>query len=165
MFDWGGGNRTGTFRMSAPASAFNKRPAAPSASLGSGLLERPRKSPQINIVPLVDVLTVLLFFFLVTMQFRQLSALNLTLPEIQTAGQSQVQESVVIAIAADGALFLNERSVSESELREGIRILGSQAPETPVLLMADEDAALRYITMVMDICRSNRLNRIRLQSR
>lgn len=151
--------------MSTPGSASKKGNSAPSASLGSGLLERPRKSPQINIVPLVDVLTVLLFFFLVTMQFRQLSALNLTLPEIQTAGQSQVQESVVIAIAADGALFLNERSVSESELREGIRVLGSQAPETPVLLMADEDAALRYITMVMDICRSNRLNRIRLQSR
>jgi biopolymer transport protein ExbD len=135
------------------------------SALSGGLLERQRKSPQINIVPLVDVLTVLLFFFLVTMQFRQLSALNLTLPEIQTAGQNQIAESIVIAIAADGTLFLNERLLTEAELREGIRIIGNQAPETPVLLMADEAAALRYVTMVMDICRSNRLNRIRLQSR
>jgi biopolymer transport protein ExbD len=146
-------------------TAVKPHQQAHSGLFGGGLLERSRKSPQINIVPLVDVLTVLLFFFLVTMQFKQLSALNLTLPEIRTAGQSQVVESVVIAIAADGALFLNERPVTEAELREGIRILGSQAPETPVLLMADEATALRYITMVMDICRSNRLNRIRLQSR
>jgi biopolymer transport protein ExbD len=151
--------------MSLTEAATKPRKQAQTGSFGTGLLERPRKSPQINIVPLVDVLTVLLFFFLVTMQFRQLSALNLTLPEIHTAGQSQVAESVIIAISADGKLYLNERSVTETELREGIRILGNQAPETPVLLMADEAAALRHVTMVMDICRSNRLNRIRLQSR
>ena len=37
-----------------------------------------RRPPSINIVPLVDVLTVLLFFFMVTMQFKQSSTLNIT---------------------------------------------------------------------------------------
>jgi len=129
------------------------------------LIERRRRQPQINIVPLVDVLTVLLFFFLVTMQFRQLSALNITAPEIQTAGESRIQERIVIAIDAEGALFLNERSVSREELTEAMSIAGDVQADTPVLVIADEQTALRHVTEVMDICRSNRLNRIRLQSR
>ena len=48
----------------------------------SDLICRRRRRPMINIVPLVDVLTVLLFFFLVTMQFKQVSTLNIMVPKI-----------------------------------------------------------------------------------
>ncbi|MGB0343892.1 MAG: ExbD/TolR family protein, partial [Coraliomargarita sp.] len=42
----------------------------------AGSIRRGRRAPAINIVPLVDVLTVLVFFFMVTMQFKTMSALN-----------------------------------------------------------------------------------------
>ena len=47
---------------------------------------RKRRKPRIDIVPLVDVLMVLIIFFLVTMQFQNLRALNVKLPEIESAG-------------------------------------------------------------------------------
>jgi len=47
-----------------------------------------RRKPKIDIVPLVDVLMVLIIFFLVTMQFQDLRALNVKLPEIKTAGST-----------------------------------------------------------------------------
>ena len=56
------------------------------------------RKPYVNIVPLVDVLTVLLFFFIVTMQFKQFKVLNITMPEIRTAGINQLDEQIVIAI-------------------------------------------------------------------
>ncbi len=56
--------------------------------------KRRRRKAEINIVPLVDVLVVLIFFFLVSMQFRNLTLLNLTLPKIETAGKEQPTQSL-----------------------------------------------------------------------
>lgn len=129
------------------------------------LILRRRRQPSINIVPLVDVLTVLLFFFLVTMQFKQVSALNITAPEVETAGKNEIREQIVIAVDAEGQRFLNDRPVALTELRQAVELAGEATPETPILLIADEDAPLKYVTQIMDLCRSNRLNQIRLQSR
>ncbi len=128
-------------------------------------IPRRRRSPQINIVPLVDVLTVLLFFFLMTMQFKQMSSLNITVPEIETAGENEIAENIVIAISPEGDLFLNDRSVSLPQLREAVQLAGELTPDLPVLLIADEEVPLKRVTEVMDICRANQLNKIRLQSR
>ena len=129
------------------------------------LLQRRRQRPTINIVPLVDVLTVLLFFFLVTMQFRQVTALNITAPEIETAGKNKIDEQVVLAVDAEGAFFLNDQRLEKEALDAALRVAGEVTPEIPVLLMADEEAPLKHVTEVMDLCRKNRLNKIRLQSR
>lgn len=124
-----------------------------------------RRQPSINIVPLVDVLTVLLFFFLVTMQFKQVSTLNITVPEIETAGENKLEERVVIALSPEGELYLNDRLLELAEFEQAIELIGETTPELPVLLIADETVALKHVTEVMDICRSNRLNKINLQSR
>lgn len=129
------------------------------------LVNRRRRQPTINIVPLVDVLTVLLFFFLVTMQFKQVSTLNITVPKIETAGKNEIKEQIVIAISPEGEVFLNDRSVAIDQLKAAMQIAGTTTPDMPVLLIADEEVPLKHVTEVMDICRGNQLNKIRLQSR
>jgi len=129
------------------------------------LITRRRRPPTINIVPLVDVLTVLLFFFLVTMQFKQNNALNLVLPEIETAGSNQISEDLLLAISAEGELYLNNQLMEFEALAQAIQLAGQLTPEIPVLIMADEAAALKHVTRVMDLCRMHQLNQIRLQSR
>ena len=129
------------------------------------LITRRRKAPTINIVPLVDVLTVLLFFFLVTMQFKQNSTLNLVLPEIETAGSNQISENLLLAISAEGELYLNNQLLAFEALEQAIQLAGQLTPEVSVLIMADEAAALKHVTRVMDLCRQHQLNQIRLQSR
>jgi biopolymer transport protein ExbD len=129
------------------------------------LVLRRRRTPSINIVPLVDVLTVLLFFFLVTMQFKQVSSLNITVPKIETAGENEIAEQIVIAVSPEGDIYLNDRAVDKAQLQDAIELAGDLTPDMPVLLIADEDTSLKNVTEVMDICRSNQLNKIRLQSR
>jgi biopolymer transport protein ExbD len=129
------------------------------------LVNRRRRQPAINIVPLVDVLTVLLFFFLVTMQFKQVSTLNITVPEIKTAGKNEIKEQIVIALSPEGNLFLNDHALNLEQLTVAMKIAGVSTPDLPVLLIADEDVPLKYVTEVMDVCRANKLNKIRLQSR
>ena len=131
----------------------------------SDLIRRRRRQPAINIVPLVDVLTVLLFFFLVTMQFKQVSTLNITVPKIETAGENEIQEQIVIALSPEGEIYLNDRPLQKTALEAAMKLAGELTPDMPVLLIADEEVPLKYVTEVMDVCRSHQLNKIRLQSR
>lgn len=132
---------------------------------GADLIRRRRRQPSINIVPLVDVLTVLLFFFLVTMQFKQLSTLNITVPKIETAGENEIAEQIVIALSPEGEIYLNDRPVEKPELEAAMEIAGDLTPDLPILLIADEEVPLKHVTEVMDVCRSHQMNKIRLQSR
>lgn len=127
--------------------------------------KRRNKKLSINIIPLVDVLTVLLFFFLVTMQFKPFKVLNLTLPEIKTAGQNQIDESVLIALDAEGKIYFNGALLSIEQLSDALDQASDLSDETSVLIMADETIELKQIIEVMDICRSQQFEQIRLQSR
>jgi len=127
--------------------------------------ERRRRRAEINIVPLVDVLVTLIFFFLVSMQFRDLHALNITFPKIETAGENIFMDQIEVAVSAEGEFYFNGVRMDRDELRRSLETAAEFAGETPVLVMADEESRLRDVTMVMDFCRKVGLERIRLQSR
>ena len=128
-------------------------------------LRRKRKKPGINILPLLDVLTVILFFFLITMQFRQVRTLNLVLPEIQTAGSNQLVDKIIVSVDAAGQLLYNNTEVSETQLAATLKTAGEMVNAQQILLLADEETPLRKITWIMDQCRVNGLEKIRIQSR
>ncbi|HKJ89991.1 MAG TPA: biopolymer transporter ExbD [Oceanipulchritudo sp.] len=127
--------------------------------------KRRRRKAEINIVPLVDVLVVLIFFFLVSMQFRNLTMLNLTLPRIESAGREEPTDSVQIGVDVEGQYFLNGQPIEEGPLVERIEEVSRLSPDTPVIIMADENSLLRKVTFVMDTCRKAGLEKVRLQAR
>ncbi len=129
------------------------------------LLNRNRRRPRIDIVPLVDVLMVLIVFFLVTMQFKNLRALNLRMPKIETAGSNQLSNEIVLSLDRSGNYFLNNQPVSEEVLQDALRTASNLPQKPKVLLVADEEAALKTITRLIDLCRENGLDDFRLQSR
>ena len=131
----------------------------------STLLARRRRKADINIVPLIDVLTVLIFFFLVTMQFREQLTLNLTLPDVETAGRNEFSSPIVIGIDRDGIIFFNGTPANEEQLVELVAVISSQTTDVTVLIKAHEETPLNKVTHVMDTCRKSGLNKIRLQSR
>jgi len=131
----------------------------------SSLLRPRRKRPELNLVPLVDVLVMLVFFSFVTMQFRSSATLNITLPKVDTAGKNEFKGPVTIGIAADGVLSFNGKAASEAQLAELLRQVRELDKDTPVLIRADETTPLKTLTFVMDTCRKTGLNRFSLQSR
>lgn len=131
----------------------------------SSLLSRRRRRAEINIVPLIDVLTILIFFFLVSMQFRERVALQLTLPKVETAGQNEVADTVVIAVDREDRIFFNGTEATEEQLLALVREQAAASTDVQVLLKVDEDTPVKRLTFVMDACREVGLNKIRLQSR
>jgi len=124
-----------------------------------------RKKPRIDVVPLIDVLMVLIIFFLVTMQFRDLRALNIKLPKIDTAGSNLMSNELIVSISQEGDFFINSKKVDFEKLAQVLKAT-SLLPQKPVILVvADENVPLRHVTQVVDLCRKNSLEDFRLQAR
>lgn len=126
---------------------------------------RKRRQPEINMVPLIDVLTILIFFFLMTMQYREVMTLNLVLPQIETAGKSEISRALTIGIDQSGNFSLDGRKIEREELPGLLQPLKPVAADVSVLIMADEKTPLLEVTYAMDQCRQAGLESIRLQSR
>lgn len=135
----------------------------------SGLYVKKRKRPELNLVPLIDVLVMLIFFAFVTMQFRSITTMNLTLPKVETAGKSELKDSLTISITKEGGFTLQTGTrsvpVKMEEVEHLLTQVGNISKDITVLIRSDENTPLRFITAAMDACRKNGLNKIRLQSR
>ncbi len=131
----------------------------------SGLLIKRRRRPELNLLPLIDVLVMLVFFAFVTMQFRSMTTMNLTLPKVETAGKSEIKESLTISITKDGGVEVNGRQASFELLSQLVEEIGRVSKDITVVIRSDENTPLRYVTQAMDTCRKQGLNKIRLQSR
>ncbi|HWA10227.1 MAG TPA: biopolymer transporter ExbD [Opitutaceae bacterium] len=131
----------------------------------SELRPQRRKRPELNLVPLIDVLVMLIFFAFVTMQFKSAATLNITLPKVDTAGKNEFKGTNTIAIDKDGTLSFNGKVVSEEQLLEVLRQVHNIDKDIPVLIKADETTQLKKLAFVMDACRKTGLNKFSLQSR
>jgi biopolymer transport protein ExbD len=131
----------------------------------SGVLRRKRRRPELNLVPLIDVLVMLIFFAFVTMQFRSITTMNLTLPKAETAGKSELKDSFTINISKEGKMEVNGKPATMENLEQLAGEVGRISKDITVLVRSDETAELRYALQAMDICRKYGLNKIRLQTR
>jgi biopolymer transport protein ExbD len=131
----------------------------------SVLYQRRRKRPEMNLLALVDVLVMLIFFAFVTMQFRSAATLNITLPRVETAGKNEFKGTVTIGIDKDGVISFNGRTTNETELLDLLREVRNIDRDIPVLIRADETTPLKTLAFVMDSCRKSGLNKFSLQSR
>ena len=131
----------------------------------SALYTKRRKSREINLIPLIDVLVMLVFTSFITMQFKVASTMNLTLPKVETAGKSELKDTLTISIAKEGTVDFNGAPASMETLEELVKKVGSVTKDITVVIRSDENTPLRFVTQAMDVCRKQGLNKIRLQSR
>ena len=131
----------------------------------SYLYGRSRRKPKIDVVPLIDVLMVLIIFFLVTMQFQDLRALNVKLPRIESAGSNVIRNELIISIKEKGETFVNGNEINIEDLEKILQSSAKLQQKPMVLLVADENVPLKHVTEVVDLCRLNKLEDFRLQSR
>ena len=131
----------------------------------NGLLPARRRRVEMNLLPLIDVLVMLIFFAFVTMQFRSYNTLNITMPKIETAGREGIKDPLIIAIDRDGNISIDDQLADEAALIAHVRGIAARSTDVPVLLKVHEDTPVKLVTRAMDICRGVGLNKIRLQSR
>ncbi len=106
----------------------------------------------IPIVPMLDVLTILIIFFIVNTEFKQqVSVLNLDVPQTQSiAGVKGDKESVLLEIASNGQLALGGKLLNIDELGERIKELKASNPDVSIQLSSAQEAAMGKLIEVMD---------------
>ena len=118
-----------------------------------------------DVIPLIDVLMVLILFFLTSMQFQEVRALNVKLPKIDTAGSNKITNQLIVSVSKEGEYYLNGNKDDLEEIGKVMKT-ASELPQKPsVLVVADENVPLKHVTSVVDLCRNSGLDDFRLQSR
>src|SRR3989338_3426432 len=103
---------------------------------------------QINVTPFVDVMLVLLVIFMVTAPIIQ-QGVQLNLPQARAGALAGNEEQLVVAIARNGKIYLNDNQVTLSELGRKLRAVRELQPHKEVYLRADQD--VRYGIVVKTI--------------
>lgn len=119
------------------------------------LQSRSRDEPEINVISLVDVLLVLVLFFMVSTTFLRETEISLKLPEATTdSAVATPDESLEIAITQTGAYVVNGRELVNNErrtLRAAIEKLVGERRDLPVFIRADAAASHQSVVTAMDV--------------
>lgn len=118
----------------------------------------------INITSLIDVMFLLLIFLVVSSTFKDQTAVNLTLPR-SASSDAAPEGPAVVTLTADGETFLNDRRVSEAELRQDLRQLQAATGEDRLVLQADAHSQHGDVVRLIDIVRESGFTKVSLSAR
>lgn len=109
-----------------------------------------------QIAPMVDIVFLLLIFFLVTWNFaRYETELDVKVPTAKEGKESRRSVGeVIINVKNDGTIVINRKTVSAEELGGTLRKISELYPDQAVVLRGDQSADYRHIVAVLDICRA-----------
>lgn len=119
---------------------------------------RRRRISGINIVPLIDVMTVLIFFFLMSMKFDDIAQLGITPPSAESAAKERTETRLVVAVDRAGTLFVNSQSVPAENLADALKLAAEQQKTQSLVLVADEDVATKHTVFIIDQAQKNGLH-------
>jgi len=114
---------------------------------------------DINMVPLIDVMLVLLVIFIITAPLMS-SSLRLDLPKTTGATPTDAPVFVTVAVDAQGALFWGDEPVTASQLQEKVQDSARRNPATEVQLRADQAVPFGRIAELIGLVQAGGLNRV-----
>jgi len=110
-----------------------------------------RREASIDIAPLMDMVFILLIFFIVTSTFTRETGVEVSKPQAQTASQLE-KENILIAITRDGTIHIDERQVDLAGLSDVLKGILAKNPEREAVLIADKNAITEKLVSVIDAC-------------
>jgi len=112
---------------------------------------KPRRSPTLNIIPLIDVLVVLLIFYIATTVFKKSQPkIIIKVPNSLTAKTAETTPPSIIYVTSDSKIFLDDAPVDPEQLGDLLKNKIAANPAFKVAMKADTAAPFGAITKVLD---------------
>lgn len=102
--------------------------------------------------PLIDMVFILLIFFIVTTSFVKEAGVDVNRPTAKTAVKKELA-NIMIAITANGEIMMEGRAVDRRSVRANVERMHAENPEGAVIILADEEAMTGLLIEVMDQAR------------
>lgn len=122
-----------------------------------------QEEPEINLIPFIDVLLVVLIFLMLSTTYSKFTEMQLTLPVADTDAQRDYPKELIVAVSSDGTYSVNRTPVSGRSLENIAAALteGAKAgKDTVVIISADASAKHQAVVTVMEAARRVGLNQI-----
>lgn len=111
------------------------------------------ENEEINMTPMLDVVFIMLIFFIVTATFVKESGIDVNRPEAATAVKKE-RANILVAISDKGEIWINKRQVDERAVQANIERLKAENPQGSVVIQADQKATTDKLIKVMDAARA-----------
>ena len=111
------------------------------------------EEPDVNLTPLIDVVFILLLFFMVSTTFQRESEINIELPEANAEPVEEREDMLELVIDAEGHYFIDEQQVVNTELetlKQAIQKFLGERSEIPVVIRADRMTPYESVVRAMD---------------
>jgi len=116
------------------------------------LQNKPRRKAVINITSLIDVIFMLLLFFMITSTFLEQPGIKLELPKAKTSADSEAQK-YTLTVNKKGEMYLNRQAVTLAGLEAEIRKALSQMEDSALVLKADQEISHGLVVQIMDLAK------------
>jgi biopolymer transport protein ExbD len=107
---------------------------------------------EVNLTPMLDVVFIMLIFFIVTASFVKESGIDISRPPAATAERKE-RGNILVAITANDQLWMDGRQIDPRSLRANIERLHAENPEGSVVIQADRLSKNGLLVQVMDAAR------------
>jgi len=107
---------------------------------------------EINLTPLIDMVFILLIFFVVTSSFVKESGIEVNRPSAKSA-ERQERGNIIISITKKGEIWIDRRRINLSALRANVERLHAENPEGSVIIASDRDARTGILVEALDQAR------------
>lgn len=104
---------------------------------------------EINLTPMLDVVFIMLIFFIVTTSFVKEAGVEVNQPSAETT-QRQDKNNILIAITPTGEIWIDKQQVDVRAVRANVQRLRAQSPDSAVVIQADTEARTGILVKVMD---------------
>lgn len=108
-----------------------------------------RRTLNLNLTPLIDVVFILIIFFMLTTSFMRIESLELMLPSASGKAADK-QEVVHLFIQADGDMLLGQRKVNQEELADSMARMFEKDPSTRIMLLTADGVTMQQLVNIMD---------------
>ena len=112
------------------------------------------EDPELNLISLVDVVLMMLVFFMMTTHFIQSTSVNVQLPSAGAPPVYTRSDGIEVTVDAEGRYFVDQKAVPGSDaasLREALLSVAGDKRDQPIILRADARATHQSVVTVMDV--------------
>lgn len=107
---------------------------------------------HLNITPLIDIVFLLLIFFMLSSNFIAQAGIKISLPAVVT-GKTYQKEDIIVTITKDNDLYLNEEEITIENLLDKLRVRLEETEKKTVIIRADETINLGLAVKIIDIAK------------
>ena len=125
---------------------------------------REEEESEINITPMMDIVFIMLIFFIVTTSFIKETGIDPNRPEAETAKRAELG-NILIEIAPNDRIWMNKAPIELEAVKIMMELAHAENPESSVVIVADELASTGLVLDVMDQIRLSGISKISLSAK